>query len=110
MKKSVLPGFLGDAPSLRVVDFLMENYLFDYLKKDIAQGAGISRITLYKVFPKLVEKCVVVETRRIGRARFYKINRENQLVKQLYAMELKLIRDLSKEVTEKQQILAKISA
>lgn len=98
--KSALLQFIGATPEMRVVDFLMENYLFDYFKKDIAEGAGISRVTLYKVFPKLVEKGIVTETRRIGCGRFYKINSENQLVQQLYAMELKLIHDLSKEISQ----------
>lgn len=109
-KKSLLLEFLGDTPEMKVTDFLMENYSFDYLKKDIAQGAGMSRITLYKVFPKLVGKGVVVETKRVGRARFYKINPSSPLVKQLYVLEQKLIQEFSKEIEQKQHILAKISA
>ena len=107
---SLLLQFLGDTPETRVIDFMMENYLFEYLKKEIAEGAGISRVTLHRFFSSLVEKGIVVETRRIGRGRFYKINKQNEIVKKLYAIDAKLIEDFSKELESKQKILDKISA
>ena len=107
---SLLLRFFGATPAMRVIDFLMENYLFEYLKKEMAEGAGISRVTLYKLFPRLVSEGIVVETRRIGRGRFYKINRRSEIVKKLYAIDFKLIEGFANEVESKQKILAKISA
>ncbi len=108
--KSLLLEFCGDTPELKVINFLMENYLFDYLKKEIAEGAGMSKVTLYKVFPKLIEKGIVVKTRKIGKGAFYKINKKNEIVKKLYALDLKLIDEFAKEIEGKQKILADITA
>ena len=46
MEKSLLLEFLGDTPLIRVIDFLIENSIFDYTKTEIAENAGIARASL----------------------------------------------------------------
>jgi hypothetical protein len=54
MDESLFIRELGiKSPMLKVLDFLMDNETFDYSKTDIAEGAEMSRATLFKVWPRL---------------------------------------------------------
>lgn len=90
MDESLLLRFLGDTPPIRVVDFLIENSIFDYTKKDIAENSGISRASLYNVWPRLEEFGIVSKSRKIGSTTLYKLNKENPLVLQLLELDLEL--------------------
>ncbi|RLI77141.1 hypothetical protein DRP05_11020 [Archaeoglobales archaeon] len=68
-------------PTIKVLDFLIDNEAFDYSKTEIAKGAGISRTTLLKIWGTLEETGIVVETRKVGRAKMYKLNKKNPIVK-----------------------------
>ncbi len=54
--ESILIKTLGDSPKLRIIDFLLDNPLFDFTKKEVIEALGISKQTFYKYFPDL-EKC-----------------------------------------------------
>ena len=51
------------SPMLKVLDFLMDNESFDYSKTDIAKGSGLSRTTLFKVWPWLEALELITATR-----------------------------------------------
>jgi hypothetical protein len=93
MQKSSLVEFLGDTPLIRVVDFFIENSIFDYTKKDIAENAGISRASLYKIWPTLEKYELVKESRKIGKTTLYKLKRENPVVKKLIELDLKISKE-----------------
>ncbi len=78
----------GDAPAVKVLDFLLDNQEFDYSLTDIAKGAEIAWSTLHEYWPGLVQAGIVVKTRKIGRAELYKLNTANQLVKKLVELDL----------------------
>ena len=87
---SVLTEFFGENPVIKVVDFLLDNRLFDYSKKQIAEGSGLGRATLFKYWKKLEELGLLKETRRFGKTKLYKLNEENLVVKKLIELELSL--------------------
>ena len=93
MEKSLLLEFLGDTPLIRVIDFLLENSIFDYTKTDIAENAGISRASLYNVWPTLAKFEIVKESRKIGNTTLYKLNKENPVVKKLIELDLKISKE-----------------
>jgi len=74
-------------PVIRVLDFLIDNEAFDYSKTDIAKGAGISRTTLLNIWKFLEETGIVVETRRVGRAKMYRLNKRNPIVKKFLELD-----------------------
>ena len=41
-EKSLFVDFFGDYPLIRVLDFLVENEIFDYTKKEICEYADVS--------------------------------------------------------------------
>ena len=52
-EKSLLLQFFGESPEMQIVDFLMENYLFDYMKKDmecVCQRFNMEPATFIKRF------------------------------------------------------------
>ena len=88
--ESIIIKTLGDSPKLRIVDFFLDNPLFDFTKKEIIEALGMSKQTFYKYFPDLEEYGIVKVSRRIGRAKLYKINLEHPLVSMLREYEKKV--------------------
>lgn len=91
MEKSLLIKFLGDNPIFRIVDFLIENKGLDVTKKQIIEGSGISRASLFKAWPQLELQEIVAITRKFGKTRLYTLNSKNLLVKKLLELESILI-------------------
>ena len=91
MEKSLLVEFLGESPLTKVLDFLMENSIFDYTKTEIAEGAGISRTSLYRIWEQLESYDIVQVSRTIGNTKLYRLNESSPIVKELRALEKKLI-------------------
>lgn len=86
--ESLLLKFLGrENPIVRVIDFLIDNEAFDYSKTEIAKGAGVSRTTLQKIWSTLEDLGIVVETRRVGRAKMYRLNKDNPIVRKFIELD-----------------------
>jgi len=99
--ESILIKTLGDSPKLRIIDFFLDNPLFDFTKKEIIEALGMSKRTFYKYFPDLEKYGIVKVSRKIGRAKLYKINLEHPLIKMLKEYEKKL----SLQIAEKEGIV-----
>jgi DNA-binding transcriptional ArsR family regulator len=70
----------GDNPQTKILDFLADYPRFDYSITEIAEKAGVSRPTVYKIINILLEKKLLVKTRQQGNSSLYKLNTENKLV------------------------------
>ena len=75
------------SPMLKVLDFLMDNESFDYSKTDIAEGSGLSRTTLFKVWPRLEALELITATRTVGQAKMYRLNKQNPIVGKLMELD-----------------------
>lgn len=95
MTKSLLIDFLGDVPIVRVIDFLIENSIFDYTKTDIAKQSGISRASLYNIWPVLEKYSIIKPNRKIGNTVLYRLNKKNSIVKQLIELDFKLTKSFA---------------
>jgi predicted transcriptional regulator len=81
-------NFFGTKNSvLKVLDFLIDNEAFDHSKTDIAKGAGISRATLFNIWDILVKNGIVTATREVGRAKMYKLDKANPIVKKFMELD-----------------------
>lgn len=87
----MLLQYMGNTPQLRIIDFLLENRLFDYSKKQIIEETGMSKVTFYKYWGNLVELRVVMPTRSFGKTVLYKLNEKNPLIRKTIELELELI-------------------
>jgi hypothetical protein len=88
MDESLFIKELGiKSPMLKVLDFLMDNEAFDYSKTDIAEGAKMSRATLFKVWPRLEALDLITATRSVGQAKMYRLNKKNTIVMKLMELD-----------------------
>lgn len=91
MEKSLLARFLGENPVFKIVDFLIENKDTDLSKKDIIEGGGISKATLFNYWPQIEEQQIVIVTRKFGKTKLYTLNSKNPIIKKLLELESILI-------------------
>jgi len=60
-------------------------------KKQIIEGAGISRASLFNCWEQLEEQEIVLVTRKFGKTKLYTLNSKNPIVKKLLELESVLI-------------------
>jgi len=89
-EKSILLKMLGDSPKLRIIDFFLDNPFFDFTKKEVIEALGMNKQTFYKYFKEIEEEGIVEVSRKIGRAKLYKINLKHPFVAMLREFEEKL--------------------
>lgn len=87
MEKSLLIKFLGENPVFKIIDFLIENKGMDLSKKDIIEGAEISKATLFNYWEQIEEQGIVIVTRKFGKTKLYTLNSKNPIVKKLLELE-----------------------
>ena len=90
--KSLFVEFFGDYPLVRVMDFLIENDEFDYCRKDICDYADVSWNTLEKFWKRLEKIKIISFTRKVGKARLYRLNRSNKTVQKLIELDNTLLK------------------
>jgi AraC-like DNA-binding protein len=93
---------LGDSPKLRIIDFFLDNPLFDYTKNEVIKALGMSKQTFYKYFKDIESYGTVKVSRKIGGASLYKINLESPLVKMLREYETQISLQIAEKEAEKQ--------
>jgi predicted transcriptional regulator len=81
--KTLFVEYFGDSPTICVLDFFIENDLYDYSKTDIFNETGIARTTLQEIIKNLLKKKIIIKTRAVGRAEMYKLNRGNPVVEEI---------------------------
>ena len=91
-EKSLLVKFLGSSPEMRIVDFFLDNKLFDFSKKEIIEETGMSKATFYQHWDRFESFGIVKVTRKFGKAKLYQLNSDNPLVKELLSLEKQLVR------------------
>ena len=77
----------GDAPQLRVIDFLISFHFFDYPTTEIARNSNVSYNSLKVFFPYFIKSGIVCKTRRIGKSDYFRLNMENSFVKNLVKLD-----------------------
>ncbi len=91
-QKSLLLIFLGNSPELRIIDFFLDNKLFDFSKKEIIEGTGLSKATFYGHWDRLERFGLVTVARKFGKAKLYRLSRDTPVVQRLVELEKQLIR------------------
>jgi hypothetical protein len=82
-EKTLFRSFVGDYPTTRILEFLIEGRAFDYTLTDISEGSEVSWRTLNRMWSNFIKNKIVVITRTIGRVNLYKLNQENPIVRKL---------------------------
>jgi len=103
MTKMEVPfeGIFGSTPELKTLQFLIAHSHFDYTKKELAEHAGISRQTVYKVLELFLKWEIVKETRKIGNVTLYTLNKKNRLVGSFKKFDNEIINIIAQEALMK---------
>lgn len=96
-EESLFIEFMGDSPTVRILDYLLTERELDFCITDLAENAGIGRATLYRVWNALLENKIVILTREIGKAKLFKLNTKNPKIKKLIELyDMLILEDLRK--------------
>jgi len=87
---TVFIDFFGDYPIVRVLDFLLMHRIFDYSKREIAENSDIGISTLNLFWGRLIERGIVMETRKPGKGSLYALNQDSPIVQELIELNLRL--------------------
>lgn len=90
-EKSLLLQLTGEMPLFKIIDFLVDNKGMDFTKKDIIEGANISRASLFNYWSELEKYGMVKVTRRFGKTKLYTLNSKSLLIKKILDLEKVLI-------------------
>ncbi len=85
-EKSIFLDHVGDSPQMRILQHFVEGREFEFTLTDLL-GAHVSWGTINVIVPKLEKLGIIKQTRRVGRARLYKINNQHrcaQLLTDIY--------------------------
>lgn len=102
--KSLFIEFMGDSPTVRVIDYLLTERELDFSITDMAENARIGRATLYRIWNGLIKNKIIVHTRDIGKAKLFKLNTENPKIKKLIEIDDMLTLEELRKHTEGQKI------
>jgi DNA-binding XRE family transcriptional regulator len=101
VKKSIFLETFGESPLIKVLDFFLTFPGFDYSKTQVAKEAGISRITIEKIWDGLIKRGIIIKIRSIGKAELYKLNTDNPRVKILMKIGIELASSYFEETKRK---------
>ena len=96
----------GDTPQLRVLDFLIGFHFFDYPITEIAKESNVSYNSLKLFFPDFIKNEIVCKTRKIGKSDYYKLNMENEFVKNLIKLDWLITKNNVLGTAQKQEVCA----
>lgn len=97
--ETIFTKAIGNNPKIKVLEFLIEGRELDYSISDIAEGAGIGRTSLFRIWDDLLELKIIKHTRKIGNAKLYKLNISNPFVKKMVELfDTLVIEPLNKKV------------
>ena len=106
MNKTIFLQVFGDSPTLRVLDFLIVNEDFDYSMTDIADYSRVGYSTLKLFWGKLEKSNIVVQTRIVGKAKMYKLNTANLIVKKFRDFYWEITKQrVHKEIGEREEMI-----
>ena len=102
-EKSLLLQLTGEMPLFKILDFLVDNKGMDFTKKDIAEGAEISKASLFNYWQELEKYKIVKVTRTFGKTKFYTLNTESPITKKILELESTLIRQAMLNAAQKEE-------
>lgn len=97
MEQTLFTKAVGNSPKIKVLEFLIEGRELDYSLSDIAEGSGIGRTTLFRIWNDFEKFDFVKQTRTIGNAKLFKLNQNNDFIKKLIVLFDTLIKSKLKE-------------
>src|SRR3990167_1484402 len=106
-EKSLFIEFMGDSPTIRVLDYLLTERELDFSITDMAKNAGIGRSTLYRIWEGLIKNNIILPTRVIGKAKLFKLNKDDAVIQKLIEVDDKLVLEDLRKKAQKVKVVAR---
>ncbi len=108
---SVFLRLEGNNVKNRIWNFLIVHSEFDYSMKDIARFSDVSYTALKEIWKEFIKRKIVVNTRNVGKAKMYKLNRENPQVEKFVEYYWSVVNsEVDKQLRIKEKVPLKIPA
>lgn len=110
---SVMSELFGEYYQAKIIEIILENYEEEMTIKDIMKMAETSQGSTYGYIKFLVDKKILIESRKIGKTQLYRLNVENNITKALLLFEHNLVTsELDKKIeqTKEEKIEWKIGS
>ncbi|MBS3094193.1 hypothetical protein J4474_00870, partial [Candidatus Pacearchaeota archaeon] len=78
---------------------------FDYPMTEIARESNVSYNSIVLFFPQMIQSGILIQTRKVGKSDYYKLNTENEFVSNLIKLNWMLIKSSNLSGSIKKQIL-----
>jgi hypothetical protein len=91
LNNSTFLGVMGDTPRNRILDFMISENGFDYTLKEIAEQSNVGYATIKRIWNQFVKNNLVRETRKIGKAVFYKYDDKSEIGKRIKEFYLNIL-------------------
>ena len=104
-EKSLFIQLTGEMPLFKILDFLVENKGMEFTKKNISEGAEISKASLFNYWQELEKYKIVKVTRAFGKTKLYTLNTESPITKKILELESTLIRQAMLTVAQKEELI-----
>ena len=105
-EQSVFVEYFGSSPYIKVLDFLIQGQDFDYGMTEVARGARVGWSAFTKVWGALLERKIIIQTRAIGNAKLFTLNRKNPIVKKIIQFDWELTKLASENALKENVIRA----
>lgn len=90
-EKSLLLQLVGELPLFKIMDFLIDNKGIDFTKEQIADGAGLSRASVFSYWHELEMRGIVRATRKEGKTSYCTLHSVNPTIQKILDLEVALI-------------------
>ncbi|MBI1970305.1 hypothetical protein HYS47_01015 [Candidatus Woesearchaeota archaeon] len=104
--KSLLLQLTGEMPLFKIMDFFVDNKGLDFTKEQIADGAGLSRASVFNYWDELEGRAIVKITRKEGKTTYYALNAANPITKRILELEATLIRQAMEKAVQRKDVEA----
>ena len=92
----------GNTSKNRIMEFLVTFAVEDdYSMSDIARNSKVSYATVKNMWHDFIEKKIVVFTRNVGKAKLFKLNRHDPIVRKFVLYYWKIVEEGSTECEKK---------
>lgn len=77
---------MGDNPTARILDFLIENDRDSWTLVEIRDSAEVGYSTLKIIMPQMLKNDLVIIKKKVSKSNLYTINKDNPIIKKIYEL------------------------
>ena len=92
--KPLFETVFGENNTIKVLDFLFMGKNFDFTLTHIHNGTGLSRTAVRNAITNLLEKEIVIQSRKDIKSKYYQINKQNSKYNVLETLYKQLKKDI----------------